>query len=281
MPPRLPLSRGVCAQVVLGKGDPDVLRRKKSEAEESGPGEWLLTYSDFITLVLTFFVLLYSFSNLDVQKFRTFIASFQGVGILNQGPAPMEPEEVQQETTQVPMFQPNPSLLEATRQLQQTLEEIYTSVQSYLREYGLEDKVELRYTDRGVALDIKEKILFDTGKADLKPEAKVLLDRLAQLFAKLPYQISVEGHTDSRPIHTVEFPSNWELSAARAARVVRYFTEVHRLDPGRFAAVGYGEFRPLVPNDSEKNMALNRRVVMVILVAETEKGGGLAVGGQQ
>lgn len=241
----------------------------------------MLTYSDFITLVLTFFVLLYSFSNLDVQKFRVFLASFQGVGILNQGPAPMEPEEVQQETTQVPMFQPNPSLLEATRQLQQTLEEIYTSVQSYLREYGLEDKVELRYTDRGVALDIKEKILFDTGKADLKPEAKVLLDRLAQLFAKLPYQISVEGHTDSRPIHTVEFPSNWELSAARAARVVRYFTEVHRLDPGRFAAVGYGEFRPLVPNDSEKNMALNRRVVMVILVAETEKGGGLAVGGQQ
>lgn len=241
----------------------------------------MLTYSDFITLVLTFFVLLYSFSNLDVQKFRVFLASFQGVGILNQGPAPMEPEEVQQETTQVPMFQPNPSLLEATRQLQQTLEEIYTSVQSYLREYGLEDKVELRYTDRGVALDIKEKILFDTGKADLKPEAKVLLDRLAQLFAKLPYQISVEGHTDSRPIHTVEFPSNWELSTARAARVVRYFTEVHRLNPGRFAAVGYGEFRPLVPNDSEKNMALNRRVVMVILVAETEKGGGLAVGGQQ
>jgi len=267
--------------VVLGKGDPDVLRRKKSEAEESGPGEWLLTYSDFITLVLTFFVLLYSFSNLDVQKFRTFVASFQGVGILNQGPAPMQAKEVREESSQVPMFQPNPSYLEAARQLQQTLEEIYTTVQSYLREYGLEDKVELRYTDRGVALDIKEKILFDTGKADLKPEARVLLDRLAGLFGRLPYQIQVEGHTDTRPIHTVEFPTNWELSTARSARVVRYFTEVHGLDPRKFAAVGYGEFRPLVPNDSEEHMALNRRVVMVILVAETEKGGGLGLGGQR
>ncbi|MBC7347738.1 MAG: OmpA family protein, partial [Clostridia bacterium] len=177
-----------------------------------GSNEWLLTYSDFITLVLTFFVLLYSFSNLDVQKFRVFLASFQGVGILNQGPAPLEPEEAQQETQQLPLYQPNPSLLEAARQWQQAVEQIYKTVQAYLEEYGLEDKVDLRYTDRGVALDIKERILFDTGKADLKPEARALLDRLAQLFAKLPYQIAVEGHTDSRPIHTVEFPTNWELS---------------------------------------------------------------------
>lgn len=253
-------------------------RRRRQQEESTGPAEWLLTYADFITLVLTFFVLLYSFSNLDVLKFRAFLASFQGMGILRQGPQPMEPEEVQQEVEQVPMFQPNPSILEASRQLQQKLEEIYATVQAYLVEHGLEDKVELRFTERGVALDIKERILFDTGKADLKPEAKEVLDRLAGLFKRLPYQISVEGHTDSRPIHTIEFPTNWELSTARAARVVRYFTEVHRLDPRRFAAVGYGEFRPLVPNTSEKNMALNRRVVMAILVEETEKGGAITLG---
>ncbi|MBC7347648.1 MAG: OmpA family protein, partial [Clostridia bacterium] len=84
-------------------------------------------------------------------------------------------------------------------------------------------------------------------------------------------------HTDSRPIHTVEFPTNWELSTARAARVVRYFTEVHRLEPRRFGAVGYGEFRPLVPNDTEEHMALNRRVVMLILVAEAPAGEGFSV----
>jgi len=255
-----------------------VLRRSRRREDDTiGSGEWLLTYSDFITLVLTFFVLLYSFSNLDIQKFRTFIASFQGVSIFSQGPQPLEGGEAE-EQEQITLFEPNPSILEAARRQQQRLEQIYSQVQAYLQEYGLENKVELRYTDRGVALDVKERILFDTGKADLKPEARVLLDRLAGLFARLPYQIQVEGHTDPRPIHTVEFPTNWELSTARSARVVRYFTEMHGLDPRRFVAVGYGEFRPLVPNDSEEHMALNRRVVMVILVAEAAETGGSAVG---
>ncbi|MGB9885492.1 MAG: flagellar motor protein MotB [Moorellales bacterium] len=253
-------------------------RRRRQEEENAGPGEWILTYSDFITLVLTFFILLYSFSNLDVQKFRVFIASFQGVGIMNQGPQPLENQRIQIEQEQIPMFQPNPSILEAAQREQQKVQEIFAQVKAYLEQNGLEDKVELRYTDRGVALDVKERILFDTGKADLKPEARTVLDRLAGLFGRLPYQIQVEGHTDIRPIHTVEFPTNWELSTARSARVVRYFTEVHGLDPRKFAAVGYGEFRPLVPNDSEENMALNRRVVMVILVAEAAETGGSLLG---
>lgn len=247
--------------------------RKREKKGEMGAGEWLLTYSDMITLVLVFFVLLYSFSNLDVQKFRAFVTSFQGVGVLSFGPSAMQelaPQRGTQIETKGPEIGPEEmqQLLEAERILQVKATQVYEEVQSFLKEMGLEKEVGVRLEERGVALDIKERVLFDTGKADLKPEAINVLNKLTTLFTRLPYNITIEGHTDSRPINTLEFPSNWELSSARAARVVRYFTEQRGLDPKRFAAVGFGEFRPVAPNTSAENMAQNRRVVMAIHVKD-------------
>jgi len=147
---------------------------------------------------------------------------------------------------------------------QSNLKEIYNMTVSYLREHGLSDQVEVGYRQRGIALEIKERILFDSGKAVLKPEARQLLDRLSGLFKKLPNQISVEGHTDNRPIQTAQYPTNWELSVDRAAKVVRYLTEERGLDPRKFVAVGFGEYQPVLPNTSPENQAQNRRVVLVI-----------------
>jgi chemotaxis protein MotB len=236
--------------------------------------EWIVTYSDLVTLLLTFFILLYSFSVIDIVKFRAFITSFQGSGVLDWSSSPLQersPQDTHQptEVTATPSQQEIP-VLDQISQVNQVnpLLEVYHTVQAFLQESGLEDLVGVRYEDRGIALDIRDRVLFDTGKADLRPEARQLLDKLSELLKKLPFQISVEGHTDNRPINTLEFPSNWELSAERAVRVVRYLVEQKGLDPRQFAAVGYGEHKPVAPNTSLENMALNRRVVIMIIARD-------------
>ena len=107
--------------------------------------------------------------------------------------------------------------------------------------------------------------MFDLGQADLKPEALEILDHLAEVLKQIPNPVRVEGHTDNWPINNERFPSNWELSTARATNVVRQLIEEHGLDPSSFRPRGYGEYRPLAPNDTEDNRALNRRVDIVLL----------------
>ncbi|HHW08104.1 MAG TPA: OmpA family protein [Clostridia bacterium] len=250
------------------------MRKRRSQGELPGSPHWMTTFSDMMTLILVFFVLLFSLSVVDTIKFQAFLASFQGVGVLDWGEKPME--EVQPET-----ITPIQDLSSGRDPLppapDYTLMEVYEMVQQTLAEAGLDDQVGLRYEEAGVALDIPDKVLFDTAKADLKPEAQAVLDPLADLFRRLPFQVHVEGHTDSRPISTREFPSNWELSGARASRVIRYYIDTHHLDPHKFVAIGYGEYRPVAPNDTEENMQLNRRVVMVIRANEVIQREVLAV----
>ena len=230
----------------------------RAKKQKKGAPAWMVTYSDLMTLLLVFFVLLYSFSSLDVLKFKAFVVSFQGAGILNNGPSPMENVDDNKDQTKVI----NEQMGEVSDNAK--LMEVFTVIEAFLENNGLEATISVKYEERGVALTIKEKVLFDSGKADLKPAAKDMLAQLGDLFAKIPNQISVEGHTDDRPINTVEFPSNWELSAARSARVVRFFTREHHLDPKRMVAVGYGEYRPVASNETAEGRATNRRVVIVI-----------------
>lgn len=235
--------------------------RKRQKKVEEGSPAWMTTYSDLMTLLLVFFVLLFSFSVLNQQKFQLFLASYQGMGILDGGVSSIVETEAAPQTYPENFETPEAAAaLARTRELMET----YMTVKNFLTDSGLNSIVEVRYEERGIALDIKERILFDSGKADLKPEARRLLDKLAELFSRIPNEVHVEGHTDNRPIHTIEFPSNWELSTARAARVARYFIEEHRLKPERFVVVGYGEYRPLYPNDTPEHMAENRRVVLLI-----------------
>lgn len=234
-------------------------RKNKKQNDEDGSANWMTTYSDLMTLLLVFFVLLYSFSVIDVKKFERFVVSFQGVGVLNRGAEPLDkPAEhtyevpsKQQETLQ-DISKPDP------------LYEIYLEIQQYLEANDLDVKIKVRYSKSGLALEINDEILFASGKADLKPEAIKILKDLSGFMKELPYVFSIEGHTDNRPIHNAEFDSNWELSATRAVKVVRYLTEDLNLDPRKFCAVGHGEYRPVAPNDTPENMAKNRRVTIFI-----------------
>lgn len=119
--------------------------------------------------------------------------------------------------------------------------------------------------ERGLVIRVLESTLFELGSADIKPEARQTLDLIATQLVEVPNQIRIEGHTDNLPISTARFPSNWELSTARASSVVRYLITNHGLPPDQVSALGFGEYRPLVPNDTPQNRARNRRVDIVIL----------------
>jgi len=257
-------------------------RRNRQVGSEGSSSTWLTTYSDLVTLLLTFFVLLYTFSSIDAAKFKSIATSLQlaltgYISILEGEPPGIDGD--------VEGYLPNDNLDEqlgnldeklnqngeALDPLEQEIKKIYKRVQEFVEKEGLGADVRLRTDRRGVIIDISDNVLFDTGKADLKPESKELLDKLTELINSFDNNIIVEGHTDNVPIRNSQFSSNWELSVHRATTVVHYFIEEKNISPERLSAAGYGEYRPIAPNDTAEHRALNRRVN--ILLEVTLKGG--------
>ncbi|MCU7809772.1 MAG: OmpA family protein, partial [Candidatus Thiodiazotropha sp. (ex Notomyrtea botanica)] len=138
------------------------------------------------------------------------------------------------------------------------------TIEDMLGAYVEQDLVEVTYTQNRVKVNMKDKMLFASGRATLSNAAVTALRNISRVLSKVPNQIQVEGNTDNRPIHTEEFPSNWELSAARAASVVHLMTRMG-VSPDRMSAIGYGEHRPAGDNDTDEGRAKNRRVTLVIL----------------
>lgn len=228
------------------------MARKKSEdtPEEGAPG-WMVTYGDLMGLLLTFFILIVSFSSIQQSKFKQAAGSLSAaLGVL-----PLE-SGVRQNTLVVTSVQND--------QMDEMIENVQ-EMKSEIAEKNLQDQVKVILTDKGAHIVISDPVLFDLGKADLKPQAIGALDIIAELITKTPEsEVIVEGHTDNLPINTPQFDSNWELSSARALAVVKYFSFRKGFDPARFAGTGYGEYRPLVENDSPENRARNRRVEIYV-----------------
>jgi chemotaxis protein MotB len=145
-------------------------------------------------------------------------------------------------------------------------------IQKYVEEkfkaLGKRDVIETELTERGLVVHIMDQALFNEGSAKLQPKARDILDQISETISLLPNHIRIEGHTDDKPINTPVYPSNWELSSARATEVVRYFTNNHSIPPHKISALGYGEYRPVMPNNSIENRARNRRVDIVILTMD-------------
>lgn len=153
---------------------------------------------------------------------------------------------------------------ERARKLEQEQENIRKELERFVRAGA----IEIDRRPEGLALTVVDRILFDLGEAEVKPEAKALLDRIANILNSYPGRgVRIEGHTDTVPIRTARFPSNWELSTARAHAVRRYLTE-QGVSPERIAVTGYGEFRPIAPNDTPEGRAKNRRVEVILLDPE-------------
>lgn len=224
--------------------------RRRRRVEASGGGTWLTTYADMVTLLLAFFVLLFTFSEVDSGQFESIARSLQrglgiftgGTSVIGQDAAVVSPSEIGQ----------------------RQLNEIYDRLAAYVESQSIPG-ISLESEERGVTIRFADQVFFDLGKADLKPEATRILSAVAPTLRDLPNPIRVEGHTDNLPIKNVEFGSNWELSVRRATNVVRYLIEEQGFDPQKLSAAGYAEYRPLQPNDTVESRALNRRVDIVIM----------------
>lgn len=241
------------------------MARKKVNRDEPKGDEWLATYSDCVTLLMTFFVLLYAMSSVDENKMRALAQAFRSVMAGEAGDTILEYSLYNGD---VPLI--GGEIPTDTIDGEKIEESMYYQVSKFVDEHDLEAVVDIIETDLGVAIQLRDNILFETSKSDLRSESKEILDSISGLISSLNNNIVVEGHTDNRPINTAEFPSNWELSVDRAVNVVRYFVENGKIDPKRLSATGYGEFQPIVDNDTEENMEKNRRVNILIMTNDKE-----------
>ncbi len=237
---------------------------KKNKRRSSGGEEvnstWLQSYGDMITLILCFFVLLFSMSTIDVKKWQVVAESLQEA----LGGTPREGTGLS--TSELPALEELAQNKAEENQELQELMELKRKIDEYVKEKGLEHMITTEIQEIGLVVRITtDDVVFDLGSAVLKPMAMAFLDHLAPLLKETKYEIWVEGHTDDIPIQPgFIYPSNWELSTARASSVIRYLIERWGYDPGRLSAAGYADTKPRFPNDSPEHRALNRRVEVVI-----------------
>jgi len=236
-----------------------VNRRLMPDDDAPRQAPWMNTYADMVTLLLCFFVLLFAMSAVNAKKFQIVISSLQGaLGIM---PGAIQPN-IPNEDTPYSLEEMQARMLVEEIARMRSLSE---SFRIELEQAGLADKVAVGVEDRGILFRFQDTVLFDLGKADLRPEAREVLAKIGELLEKVPNSVRVEGHTDNWPIRTERFPSNWELSTGRAVSVVRFLIEEAGLDPKRLQAAGYGEHHPLESNETAEGRQKNRRVDIILL----------------
>ena len=243
---------------------------RKKKVQEGGltGNEWLGTYADTMTLLLTFFVLLYSTAAVDTEKVKSISTAFS----MMSGTGGTSLLEFDMYDGEVPLIG-GESIDEISVSSSKVTgkEAIYTNVKDFIDKNDLSEVVDVVDNERGISLQLRDNVLFESASSDIKENSKDILDKINTLMLTMNNKILVEGHTDNIPINTSRFPSNWELSVDRAVNVVRYFIETKGQNPKRFSAAGYGEHQPIAPNDNYDNMAKNRRVEILILTSETEE----------
>lgn len=238
-------------------------RKKKQPESTPGAPLFMATYGDMVTLLLCFFVLLYSFSTLDVKKFEMLAASMQmAFHIQPGGPANSAPVSLQDGALMQGRGEaPTPG--EGHRS--QNLQRVLAMVQETVKSEHLEDEIQVVENERGVSISMSEQILFGETSAELHPEGARMLYKIGTFLESIPNHVAVEGHTDNLTPAGSRYRDNWALSAARAATVAAYLDNAIGLDQSRLRAVGLGSSAPVVPNDSPAHRILNRRVDLIIL----------------
>ncbi|HLC26231.1 MAG TPA: flagellar motor protein MotB [bacterium] len=247
-------------------------QKKKEEAPENHE-RWLVSYADFITLLFAFFVVMYSISEVNAKKMKRVGASFQSafnfIGLAGRNKPSIFPTEQKEQAVSLPLGDKMAGRGEGEGGwdviLAQIQNEILKALSEEIQIRKIKDLARLSIDERGLVVSLAANEFYRPGDAQLIPDLLPVVDKLAEILKPLKVPIRIEGHTDNTPIITKAYPSNWELSTTRAINLVRYLTERYGIDPRRFSAAGYGEFRPLVSNDSEEGKRMNRRVDIVIL----------------
>lgn len=255
--------------------------RKKPAEEYENHERWLVSYADFITLLFAFFVVMYSISSVNEGKYRVLSDSI--ISAFHDPLRSMDPIQVgnlvkvkpqdrinpDRNWSVIPVIQqpfplPRPiQVKKKDRQLDAASKKLADDIEQSLAELVNDDLVKVRRQKDWIEVEIKSSILFPSGRSELSEASLPVLSKIADKLKPFESTINVEGFTDNVPIHTTAFPSNWELSAARSASVVRLFASLG-IEPERMAAIGYGEHRPVAGNDTEAERSKNRRVVLII-----------------
>jgi chemotaxis protein MotB len=240
-------------------------RRKYLDQRQSDNHErWLVSYADFITLLFAFFVVMYALSSVSEGKYRvlsdSLVSAFGSKVIERVAPAaqPLPPALPPRRITMPSGMQDR-----QREQMRGIAQNILRVLDSLVRD----GQVKVTQSNRGISVEINASVLFASGQAQLRADSSRALQRVARVLATSDQGIEVEGYSDDTPISTSQFPSNWELSSARASSVVRLFLD-NGVAAERLSAIGYGPNRPVMPNDTPEGRARNRRVTVVIL-AET------------
>lgn len=255
-------------------------RRKNKLSDVDNHERWLVSYADFVTLLFAFFVVMYSISSVNEGKYRTLSdslgdafskkasdhakSSFSVIQPIQVGTTPMAIQVIDL---------PDPSLEEVEKKhelseeiLRERRNLILASEQfvEVLEPFIDQDLVAVKKHDFWIELEMNSELLFASGEAELSDKARPVLKKVSEIVRRMPNMINVEGYTDNMPINTFKFPSNWELSSARATNVVRELVN-EGIDPARLSSVGYGEYHPIADNNTEQGRFQNRRVVIVLM----------------
>lgn len=246
--------------------------RRKSKSSDSGGGAyWMDTYGDMVTLLLTFFVLLFSFSTIDAQKWKSIVGAFSGTSAM--AIAELNPEMAMERpidmivTSDNQVKETDPDIISNTQREYEQFINLYRSIDNYIAEHELSAAITVDYDSYTVVVRFADRVFFDSGKANIRPESEAVLDHMATVFSEnleLIEMIKIEGHTDDVPISTSLYPSNWELSVSRAVNTLRYLLNTELIDKEKISAVGYSEFHPIETNNTVEGRASNRRVDFVV-----------------
>ncbi len=251
------------------------MRRKKMQEESHNHERWLVSYADFITLLFAFFVVMYSVSSVNEGKYKVLSETLEGVFAASQ--RSISPIQVGQQTaappkSDAPKIQPfdTPDRTKgtATGEEKQRIREIADQFTTSLQQLIGEGMVTINESDEWIELSLRNNLLFQSGDAVPVDQAFPLIERIAGILKEYPNAVLVEGFTDNIPIRSSIYPSNWELSVARSAAVVRLLN-FGGVDNRRMAAVGYGEHQPIARNDTSDGRSRNRRVVLLVAKDES------------
>ena len=230
-------------------------QRKKKGPEGGGGSDWLCTFNDLVTLLMVFFVLIFSMGSGDVEKILEMRNSvMRGLGLLDSS-----------EMGASGLVKGSDGARRLSHQEEDT-SEVSDEIKDYVADMNSAMPwIDASIMENEVTISLEGSVAFEPGIADINSKAFPALKGIGKLINKISNAVRVEGHSDNVPISTPKFPSNWELSIARAVNVTKYLIAHANVSPLRLSAVGYGDSRPLLPNDTAKHKARNRRVEIVLL----------------
>jgi chemotaxis protein MotB len=239
-------------------------KRKHTPEEHENEERWLLTYSDMITLLMVFFVVMFSMANTDLKKFAQVAESMSvAFHVVNIGIKPGA--AIVGKTKGGNSQHPSPNFFETLSPRQREFVSVTSELTAFASQANLKGDISVNMNMEGVIISLSNGLIFEPGSAELKPESRETLHKIAEVLRTIDNPVRIEGHTDNLPTDDPRYPTNWELSVARSVSIVRYLVEQEGIAPERLLAAGHAEFAPIVQNDTRSNRTLNRRADIIII----------------